>query len=143
MTDIHHQIATGHDIRTKMNNKEINFYSFATKYCNWHNKASYAIYDSFVDKVLMAYKRNDKFSTFTHPEFVGEQSPFSETVVEKAVSNETVDTTHKILELIKMDPRITITEMATRVGISTRAVDKHIAKLKRKLEGITVENGTP
>ncbi|WP_051935868.1 hypothetical protein [Salegentibacter sp. Hel_I_6] len=62
--DIVHQIATGHDIRTKKNNKEINFYSFATKYCNWHNRDNYAIYDSFVDKVLMAYKRKDKFSTF-------------------------------------------------------------------------------
>jgi len=63
--DIVHQIAVGHDIRKKINNKEINFYSFATKYCNWHNKASYAIYDSFVHKMLMAYKRRDKFSLFT------------------------------------------------------------------------------
>ncbi len=62
--DIVHQIATGHDIRTKKNNREINFYSFATKYCNWHNRDSYAIYDSFVVKVLMAYKRKDNFSTF-------------------------------------------------------------------------------
>lgn len=62
--DIVHQIATGHNIRTKKNNKELNFYSFATKYCNWHNRECYAIYDSFVDKVLMAYKRRDKFSTF-------------------------------------------------------------------------------
>lgn len=59
-----HQIAIGHDIRRKSSNKEINFYSFATKYCNWHNRDNYAIYDSFVDKVLMAFKRRDKFSTF-------------------------------------------------------------------------------
>ena len=31
------KIATGHGIKTKKNNKELNFYSFATKYCNWHN----------------------------------------------------------------------------------------------------------
>jgi hypothetical protein len=62
--DIVHKIATGHNIRTKKNNREINFYSFATKYCNWHNRDSYAIYDSFVDKVLMAYKRKDNFSAF-------------------------------------------------------------------------------
>ncbi|WP_215224091.1 hypothetical protein [Echinicola shivajiensis] len=62
--DIVHRIAKGHDIRTKKNNREINFYSFATKYCNWHNRDKYAIYDSFVDKVLMAYKRKDKFSNF-------------------------------------------------------------------------------
>lgn len=57
-------IAQGHGIRTKKNNTELNFYSFATKYCNWHNQDLYAIYDSFVDKVLMAYKRQDKFSNF-------------------------------------------------------------------------------
>lgn len=59
-----HQIATGHGIRRKKNNKELNFYSFATKYCSWHNLKSYAIYDSNVEKVLLAYKRKDKFSIF-------------------------------------------------------------------------------
>jgi len=59
-----HQIAKGHGIRTKKHNTELNFYSFATKYCNWHNHESYAIYDSFVEKVLLAYKRIDKFSNF-------------------------------------------------------------------------------
>ena len=29
-----------------------NFYSFATKYCNWHNLRAYPIYDSFVEKSL-------------------------------------------------------------------------------------------
>jgi hypothetical protein len=58
------EIAKGHGIRTKKHNTELNFYSFSTKYCNWHNQESYAIYDSFVDKVLMAYKRKDNFSNF-------------------------------------------------------------------------------
>ncbi|WP_428742212.1 hypothetical protein [Tenacibaculum sp.] len=62
--EVVHQIAKGHGIRTKRNNTELNFYSFATKYCNWHNQESYAIYDSFVEKVLLAYKRKDKFSDF-------------------------------------------------------------------------------
>ena len=63
--EIVNEIATGHGIKTKKNNKELNFYSFATKYCNWHNQEDYAIYDSFVDKVLMAFKRNDNnFSEF-------------------------------------------------------------------------------
>lgn len=59
-----HTIATGHNIRTKRNNTEINFYSFATKYCSWHNPDEYAIYDSFVERVLMAYKRKERFSKF-------------------------------------------------------------------------------
>ena len=57
-------IAKGHGIRTKKNNTELNFYSFATKYCNWHNQKSYAIYDSFVEKVLLAYQKQDNFSNF-------------------------------------------------------------------------------
>ncbi len=63
--DVVHQIASGHNIRRKKNNKEINFYSFATKYCNWHNRDGYAIYDRFVEKILMAYQRSDGFSSFT------------------------------------------------------------------------------
>ncbi len=58
------KISLGHGIKSKRNGKEINFYSFSTKYCNWHNRDSYAIYDSFVKKVLMAYKRKDNFSVF-------------------------------------------------------------------------------
>jgi len=58
-------IASGHGIINK-NGTEIFFYSFATKYCNWHNKEAYAIYDSFVEKVLIAYKKQDSFSDFTN-----------------------------------------------------------------------------
>jgi len=56
-------ISSGHKIINK-NGKEINFYSFASKYCNWHNKEDYPIYDRFVSKVLIAYRNNDKFSNF-------------------------------------------------------------------------------
>ncbi len=58
------KISLGHGIISKRNGKEINFYSFATKYCNWHNRDDYAVYDSFVKKVLLAYKQKDKFSDF-------------------------------------------------------------------------------
>lgn len=62
--EIVNKIATGHNIRTSKTNKEINFYSFSTKYCNWHNQNHYAIYDSFVERILIAYKNKDKFSVF-------------------------------------------------------------------------------
>jgi hypothetical protein len=58
------KISLGHGIKSNKTSKEINFYSFATKYCNWHNRDNYAIFDSFVKKVLMAYKRKDNFSDF-------------------------------------------------------------------------------
>ncbi len=40
-------------------------YSFATKYCSWHDQANYPIYDSFVERVLLAYKAQDAFHDFT------------------------------------------------------------------------------
>lgn len=44
------------------NGKEIIFYSFATKFCSFHNDRDFAIYDSFVAKVLAYFQRKDKFS---------------------------------------------------------------------------------
>ena len=44
--------------------KTINFYSFATKYCSHHNPNVYPIYDSYVEKVLMHFKREDAFYEF-------------------------------------------------------------------------------
>ncbi|WP_131668647.1 hypothetical protein [Psychrobacter pygoscelis] len=46
------------------NNAEIIFYSFATKYCNLHNKNAYPICDSFVEKTLIARRNKDGFSLF-------------------------------------------------------------------------------
>ncbi len=37
-------------------------YSFATKYCSFHQPSSYPIYDSIVDKILRAYQKQDSFS---------------------------------------------------------------------------------
>lgn len=41
------------------------FYSFATKYCSHHQPEKYAIYDRYVEKLLMEFKKRDKFSKFT------------------------------------------------------------------------------
>lgn len=57
-------IAVGHGIPKPKGLGDRNFYSFATKYCSWHNKDEYPIYDSFVDKILIAYRNKDNFSTF-------------------------------------------------------------------------------
>lgn len=45
-------------------NKKIFFYSFATKYCSHHKPTIYPIYDNYVDKLLMFFKKNDKFFDF-------------------------------------------------------------------------------
>jgi hypothetical protein len=51
--------------RVKINNsKDINFYSFATKYCSHHKPNAYPIYDNFVEKLLLYFKKIDRFSNF-------------------------------------------------------------------------------
>jgi len=47
----------------KMSNGKIkNFYSFATKYCSHHFPNDYPIYDSYIHKMLNAYKKRDHFA---------------------------------------------------------------------------------
>lgn len=50
--------------KVKINGKEKNFYSFASKYCSHHYPQSFPIYDSYVEKVLMYFQKKDKFSDF-------------------------------------------------------------------------------
>ena len=59
---LEHKIATGqlsavNSIRhVCISGIKKDFYSFATKYCNWHNLEAYPIYDSFVEKSLRQFK---------------------------------------------------------------------------------------
>lgn len=62
------KIAIGHGISKPKGLGDRNFYSFATKYCNWHKKNEYPIYDSFVEKILIAFRDKDNFSTFKNIE---------------------------------------------------------------------------
>lgn len=48
-----------------INGKARFFYSFASKFCSHHNDKDFAIYDSFVDKMLTHFQKRDKFGTFT------------------------------------------------------------------------------
>jgi hypothetical protein len=54
--------------RVTIKGKQRNNYSFATKYCNFHNPDAYPIYDSYVVKILTAYKKQDGFAEFREPE---------------------------------------------------------------------------
>ena len=42
------------------------FYSFASKYCSHHNPERFPIYDSYVSKILMHFKKVNKFAKFTN-----------------------------------------------------------------------------
>jgi hypothetical protein len=44
--------------------KEYYFYSFASKYCSHHQPLKYAIYDSYVEKVLIYFRKRDHFCDF-------------------------------------------------------------------------------
>ncbi len=45
--------------------KNINYYSFATKYCSHHNPEDFPIYDSYLDKILWYFKKTDEFDSFS------------------------------------------------------------------------------
>ena len=48
----------------KINNKPRHNYSFATKYCHWHQPDFYPVYDSYVDQLLWAYHNQLGFMDF-------------------------------------------------------------------------------
>ena len=41
-------------------------YSFATKYCSWHQPEQFPIFDNQVASLLLLYKRQWAFSEFNH-----------------------------------------------------------------------------
>lgn len=48
----------------EFNGKDHIFYSFATKYCSHHQPKQYAIYDSYVEKVLLSINQREHFANF-------------------------------------------------------------------------------
>jgi hypothetical protein len=43
-------------------------YSFASKYCSWHRPDQYPIYDSLVERLLWAYRKQHSFASFRRPD---------------------------------------------------------------------------
>jgi hypothetical protein len=54
--------------RVSVKGKTHNFFSFATKFCSWHNPTAYPIYDSHVDHYLWTLQTQDHFASFLHPD---------------------------------------------------------------------------
>jgi len=50
--------------KVTIKSKEKNFYSFSSKYCSHHKPNDFPIYDSYVDKMLVYYKKEDGFCLF-------------------------------------------------------------------------------
>jgi hypothetical protein len=54
--------------QVRVEGKRHNFFSFATKYCSWHQPEKYPIYDSRIDRYLWTLQQQNSFATaFTHP----------------------------------------------------------------------------
>lgn len=51
------------------NNKSKTFYSFATKYCSQHKPKVYPIYDSFVERMLIYFNKEENFAEFSNEDF--------------------------------------------------------------------------
>ncbi len=63
--DLVKKIASGHKIHISKKAKESYLYSFATKYCSHHKPKIYPIYDSYVEKILLYFRKKDRFSNFS------------------------------------------------------------------------------
>ena len=73
-------IASGHGIKNVRSGKEIQFYSFATKYCSHHRPQIYPIYDSYVEDLLIYLRDSDQFSSF-HRNDLRDIFVFKETLI--------------------------------------------------------------
>jgi hypothetical protein len=62
--------------------EERNCYSFATKYCNWHNHDSYLIYDGRMDKYPWTLQKQKHFaSSFNANSDLKNYAKFSEVMI--------------------------------------------------------------
>lgn len=48
--------------------KKTDHYSFATKYCSFHNPNAFPIFDSYVEKIMLYYRDNEGFASFRNSE---------------------------------------------------------------------------
>lgn len=60
------EIAIGHGLKSskRQSDEDINFYSFASKYCNYLNANEFPIYDSYIENMLCIYNKRDSFGNF-------------------------------------------------------------------------------
>ena len=51
-------------VTVSVSGKERNNFSFATKYCSWHNPEAYPVWDYCVDRYLWTLQKQDHFAPF-------------------------------------------------------------------------------
>ena len=74
-----------HDIADMtIGGKKRRLYSFASKYCSHHKPMLFPIYDSYVDRVLRHFRKQDRFCSFkdedlkNYPKFINVLNAFQE-----------------------------------------------------------------
>lgn len=65
-TTLVNEIATEHGIISTKTQRELNFYSFATKYCSFHKPDDFPIYDSYIHNLLKEYNKQYPFIDGLH-----------------------------------------------------------------------------
>jgi hypothetical protein len=108
------KIRTGHGVRNRQG-AEINFYSFATKYCSFHNPDKYPLFDSNVKRALIYFK-----------EHCTEQFTFNNT--DLGVYKAFVDIIRKFQETFYLQDS------------ALRDIDKYLYLIGRELNGNLSEN---
>ena len=76
--------------------KEKNFYSFVTKYCSHHNQDDYPIYDYYVVKMLLHFKKKDHFCKFKRQDL--KDYPKFKSILEKFRKKYNLDFSFKELD---------------------------------------------
>ena len=107
------KIRTGHGVLTKKGT-EINFYSFATKYCSFHNSDKYPLFDSNVERALRYFKRHCPEFTFNNTEL--------------RIYEAFIGIIRKLQETFDLQ------------GFSLRDIDKYLYLVGRELNGNLPEN---
>lgn len=99
------------------------------------------------EKVFSAYHKQINFNHAMTPRFSSDLSWFKAVLPNlnydstgKSSGKSLGKSSEKIVELICQNPHITIPEMSDRIGISTRAVEKQLAKLQKA--GLIKRNGS-
>ena len=72
-------ISRGHGIKST-SGKELHLFSFATKYCSHHNQIDFPIFDSYVEKLLIHFRKADGFAVFRNNELRGDYLVFKNVI---------------------------------------------------------------
>jgi len=100
------------------------------------------VFSSIPTESIIRYYQNKYYEVLEESGAIGESTPFIEFMLEiilktikSSVNNSvisSVNTEDKILKYLKQNPKFTIKELAQILDLTTRAIEKQMAKLKNE-----------